>query len=281
MRSAPTRISYATCLTCTDTSAPPTTKEYATMAFLFLLALLGVALPPLAQPEAYHHFADQRAAFGIAHAADVLTNLVFVAAGAYGLLRVARRPSVDSVTRAALAVFFAGVLATAAGSAYYHLAPDSQTLLWDRAPMVVAFAGLLGAFCTQRVSRRAGVMTLAGTLALGTASLLQAATTGNVVAYLVLQVGGLVGMVLMLAVGARPAGTNGAPVVPMRDAFAWGALLGWYALAKLLELGDTFVWDLTGQLVSGHSLKHLAAGVAALVIARSVALRTVTPLFIA
>ena len=261
---------YATCTTCTGYLTPPTNKEYATVAFLFLLALLGVALPPLAQPEAYHHFADQRTVFGIAHAADVLTNLVFVAAGAFGLLRVARRPSVDPTTRGALAVFFLGVLTTAAGSAYYHLAPDSQTLLWDRAPMVAAFAGLLGAFCAQRVSRRAGLMTLAGTLALGAASLLQAATTGNVMAYLVLQVGGLVGMVLMLTVGSR-----------VRDSFAWGALLGWYALAKLLELGDTFVWDMTGQLVSGHSLKHLAAGVAALVIARSAALRTVTPQFIA
>lgn len=273
---------YATCTTCTGYSAPPTNKEYAALAFLFLLALLGVALPPLAQPEAYHHFADQRTVFGIAHAADVLTNLVFVAAGAFGLLRVARRPSVDPTTRGALAVFFLGVLTTAAGSAYYHLAPDSQTLLWDRAPMVVAFAGLLGAFCAQRVSRRAGVMTLAGTLALGAASLLQAATTGNVTSYLVLQVGGLVGMVLMLTVGARVSSTSGAATpAQMRDSFAWGALLGWYALAKLLELGDTFVWDLTGQMVSGHSLKHLAAGVAALVIARSAALRTVTPQFVA
>ena len=32
-----------------------------------------------------------------------------------------------------------------------------------------------------------------------------------------------------------------------------------YALAKLLELDDHAVCDLTGQLVSGHSLKHVAA----------------------
>jgi hypothetical protein len=281
MRTAPTRFSYATCTTCTSAATPPTHKEYAVLAFLFLLALLGVALPPLAQPESYHQFADQRTVFGVAHAADVLTNLIFAAVGLCGLLRVARRPAVDSVTRAALGLFFAGVLATAAGSAYYHLAPDSQTLLWDRAPMVLAFAGLLGAFCAQRVSPRAGVLALAGTLALGAASLVQAATTGSVTAYLVLQVGGLVGMVLMLVAGGRPAGAASDAAAPRRDGFAWGALLGWYALAKLLELGDTVVWDVTGQLVSGHSLKHLAAGVAALVIARSVALRPVTPQFVA
>ncbi len=42
----------------------------------------------------------------------------------------------------------------------------------------------------------------------------------------------------------------------------WGVLLG-YALAKGLELADHAVFDQLG-LVSGHTLKHLAAAGAAL-----------------
>jgi hypothetical protein len=40
-------------------------------------------------------------------------------------------------------------------------------------------------------------------------------------------------------------------------------LIGLYALAKLLELGDEAVFHATGDGVSGHSLKHLVAGLAA------------------
>jgi hypothetical protein len=42
-----------------------------------------------------------------------------------------------------------------------------------------------------------------------------------------------------------------------------GVLIGLYALAKLLELGDTAVFHASGEVVSGHSLKHLVAGLAA------------------
>jgi hypothetical protein len=48
---------------------------------------------------------------------------------------------------------------------------------------------------------------------------------------------------------------------------AWGlpllAVIAWYALAKALELGDHVVFDLTQGLVSGHTLKHVAAALAA------------------
>jgi hypothetical protein len=46
-------------------------------------------------------------------------------------------------------------------------------------------------------------------------------------------------------------------------------LLAWYILAKLFEHYDGAIFDLTGQLISGHSLKHLAAAAAPLVIAQT------------
>lgn len=41
------------------------------------------------------------------------------------------------------------------------------------------------------------------------------------------------------------------------------ALIAWYAVAKLLELGDQSVFALTHGLISGHSLKHVAAALSA------------------
>jgi len=49
-----------------------------------------------------------------------------------------------------------------------------------------------------------------------------------------------------------------------------GVLIGLYALAKLLELGDEAVFHATGEVVSGHSLKHLVAGLAAWPVLRAV-----------
>ncbi|QHE77973.1 hypothetical protein [Hydrogenophaga sp. PBL-H3] len=44
----------------------------------------------------------------------------------------------------------------------------------------------------------------------------------------------------------------------------FAGLIALYALAKLLELGDEAVFRATGEWVSGHSLKHVAAACAAL-----------------
>jgi hypothetical protein len=43
-------------------------------------------------------------------------------------------------------------------------------------------------------------------------------------------------------------------------------LIGWYGLSKLLEHYDGEVFDLLGHTVSGHTLKHIAAAIATLVV---------------
>ena len=40
-------------------------------------------------------------------------------------------------------------------------------------------------------------------------------------------------------------------------------MIGLYALAKLLEISDSDVFDVSGHLISGHSLKHGVAAAAA------------------
>ena len=43
----------------------------------------------------------------------------------------------------------------------------------------------------------------------------------------------------------------------------WRVVIALYAVAKVLELADHQVWELTGHVVSGHSLKHVVASLAA------------------
>jgi hypothetical protein len=232
--------------------------ELVAVYFMATLTVVGFLAPSIAQPEAYHHFADQRAWLNIPHFADVLSNLVFTLAGVLGLAMLHRGALKNRPDALPLGVFFAGLVCTGFGSAYYHWAPTTQSLILDRLPMVFAFAGVIGAFLTQKVSARLGRLGLMWALALGAVSMVASAVTGNLAPYLTLQFGGLLGILAGLTLLR----------VPGTERFPWWGLVGWYALAKVLELGDQAVWEMTLNAVSGHTLKHLAAGMAGIAVLR-------------
>ena len=241
-----------------------------TFVLLALVALAGPALPA-ADVAIASMFADGRAWHGLPNAMDVLSNLPFALVGCWGLYRLHR---IDRAHQQALAefplappasdppdntldcawLFFAGLIATAAGSAFFHLMPDASRLAADRAGMAVAFAGLIGVAVCERVSQRAGWPAAWFVLAAGLLAAEVFHESGNVLPWAIVQFGGMA-LVLTLALAT-----------PMRGAV--GLKLGWviffYVLAKGFELADEPIYRLTGQLISGHSLKHLAASLAGL-----------------
>lgn len=230
---------------------------------LMLIGLFGPALPSSAFPVSV--FADGRPWHGLPNALDVLSNLPFLLLGAWGLRRLHwldRSHVAESVPGEAPAntldcawLFFAGLIATAVGSTFYHLQPDDTLrLAADRAGMAVAFAGLIGFAVCERVSQRAGWP--AAWFALGSGLLAVAVwhETGNVLPWALVQFGGMA-LVLTLAL-ARP--------MPGAVGLRLGWVILFYALAKGFELGDHAIYDATQHIVSGHSLKHLVAALAAL-----------------
>jgi hypothetical protein len=246
-------------------------RERGLLILFALLWVIAIVAPALPTPElAAAAFADSRAWHGLPNAMDVLSNLSFAAIGIWGLLRLRRldraRKDADAVPAPQAAsqpsdnaldcawMFFAGLILTAAGSAFYHLQPDGLRLAADRAGMAVAFAGILGVAVCDRVSARAGwpaawFMLAGGLLAAGVHH-----ETGNVLPWALVQYGGMA-LVLTLALAKPVSG-------------AIGLKLGWviffYGLAKLFELSDHAIYEATQQLVSGHTLKHLTAALAAL-----------------
>lgn len=219
---------------------------------LLLLALLA---PPLTQHADYHAFADQRTLWGLERAMDVLSNLPFLVAGLAGFTLLSRWPrdALTGVQRACAGLFFAGLVLTFAGSTLYHLRPDDAGLLWDRAGMSIAFAGLLALAAADRVSDRAA-LALAGTVPVFAALCLWAwQASGNLMPWAVLQGGG---MLLVLAFAAlRP--------LPQALGLRLGAVIALYALAKVAESADLAIFGMTGGWLSGHTLKHLIAALAA------------------
>ncbi|MCU0989560.1 MAG: hypothetical protein MUE63_08255 [Xanthomonadales bacterium] len=245
-------------------------RSWPLLAWAAVLVLAAVLLPAVPQPAAYHDFADQRAFFGVNHFVDVASNIAFLLAGVAGLLVVwLRRAQFERRAESVpYVVFFLGVALTAAGSAWYHLAPDNERLFWDRLPMTIAFMSLIAAQLVERVDRRLGLVLLPALLAVGMASVVywiatERAGAGNVVPYVALQAYA-VGALLVLAAGYPSRYTRG------RDVYL---IFGAYLLAKVLEYFDREVLAF-GQVVSGHALKHVAAAIAGLLVCRMLWLRT-------
>ncbi len=241
-----------------------------TFALLTLIACFGPALPA-ADVAIAAVFADGRGWHSLPNAMDVLSNLPFVLIGFWGLFRLNRidRAHQQALARFPLAppandppdntldcawLFFAGLIATAAGSTFFHLMPDAPRLAADRAGMAVAFAGLIGIAVCERVSQRAGWPAAWFVLTAGLLSAEIFQETSNVLPWALVQFGGMA-LVLTLA-----------RATPMRGGV--GLKLGWviffYALSKVFELADHPIYAMTHELVSGHTLKHLTASLAGL-----------------
>jgi hypothetical protein len=238
--------------------------------FTVLSIVAAVLLPARPQPVAYHNFADHRAMFGVANFLDVASNIGFLLTAIAGLAVVLRpRTRFEfSSERWPYALFFLGMLLTAVGSAYYHLAPDNERLFWDRLPMTIAFMALIAGQVVDRISVRAGLTLLLPMLLVGATSVVywratERAGVGNVVPYGVLQ-GYSVVILLLIAILHPSRYTRGNDIY-------W--VFAGYVLAKLLELFDRELLAF-GNLASGHTLKHIAAAVAGFMVCRMLMLRT-------
>jgi hypothetical protein len=199
---------------------------------LIMLAILLflVLMPPLPQDKSYHAFADQRTIFDISNFWDVISNLPFAIFGLMGLVKFR-----DFESR----LLFFGVFSTAIGSSYYHLQPDNARLFWDRLPMTIVFMCLFALVLKRR--------TLVIPLVLaGIASVVWWKLADNLWPYALVQFGS---MIVLVFLAARDRSQRGL-----------GPALILYGLSKVTEFFDRQIYAVFP--LSGHTLKHLLAGLA-------------------
>jgi hypothetical protein len=237
--------------------------------FTVLLGIAAIAWPAMPQPLSYHAFADCRTILGIPNFLNVLSNLPFLIAGAWGLVLVWR----GGREQLPYLVFFLGALLTCFGSAYYHAAPDNPRLVWDRLPMTLGFAGLVAAALAERVDLKLGLRSLWPLLAVGVITVIYWYGTerlgrGNLIPYAAYQTWSIVLIVLLIAAFPARRYTHG-------GLLAWAA--GWYGLAKVFETFDLQIYRLLGGTLSGHTIKHVLAAFAVFAVVRQLALRQPCP----
>ena len=220
-----------------------------------LVAIVGTLLVPrIPQDESYHLFADTRTIAGIPNFWNVISNFPFALVGIYGLTLTPRLAR--SLWPGYLA-FCVAVVGVSFGSAYYHYAPSTPALVWDRLPMSIAFMAVFTLILGDRVSPALRRILLAPLLIIGAATVFYWSWTerhgvGDLRPYALVQFLPflLIALMLWLYPGSRESA-----------AWVWWSFL-MYFLAKLGERFDAPVNGAVG--ISGHTMKHLLSAGAVL-----------------
>jgi hypothetical protein len=230
---------------------------------LVVISLIAVIaqffLSPIQQNPVYHQFADQRTIFSIPNFWNVISNMAFLFAGTFGLVKLCqKRLNIIEAIQSGYFIFFAGVALVSFGSAYYHWNPSNHTLLWDRLPMTIGFMSLLAVSLAEYVSIAWGKKTLLPLLLIGFISVVywywgELHGNGDLRLYFLVQFLPLILLLILLLFGLSN----------FKNSAGFWWLFAAYTLAKFSESFDKSIFNFTGGVVAGHMIKHLlsAAGI--------------------
>lgn len=249
------------------------TNKYRILIGISVAALVAAIIAPrIPQDPLYHQFADQNAFLSIPNTLNVLTSLLFGWIGIEGLYRLLGQKSLRIVDAAypAYLVFFAALILIAAGSGYYHWTPDNQTLVWDRLPMTLAFMSFFTIMLAERISISLAKTLFPVLIGVGVTSIVywylsEQNGQGDLRPYALIQFLPMLLIPLMLLLFSSS-------YTRSRDIW-W--FLAWYLVAKICETFDAEILNWL-TLLSGHSLKHIAAAIACLVYLRHLRFRQAT-----
>ncbi len=226
-------------------------KENIGIVLLVVLGLIAIitmfSIPPISQDEQYHNFSDTRTFLNIPNFWNVISNLVFVAVAVFGLRNV------KSIRKMKLQykTLFYGIILVALGSGYYHLFPDEESLVWDRLPMVIVFMTLFSIVIGEFIKEELGTSLFIPLILIGILSVCYwcFSESGDLRIYALVQFYPMIAIPIILlffkSKGVR--------------SYGYWMLLMFYVIAKLFEHFDEEIYELL-KVISGHSLKHIIAG---------------------
>ncbi len=220
----------------------------ASLVIITLVALIFIE--PISQDLSYHQFADKRTILGVNNFFDVASNLPFLITGLLGISYLYRNWGVSSSW--SWLILFVSIFFVALGSSYYHLNPENKTLTWDRLPMSIGFMALFVITLTDYVNNKLEKWLLIPMCLVGITSVIYWHITDDLRIYAWVQ---FVSMALLLIIISvyKPSHLQTKYLI-------YAFIL--YTFSKLAEHFDQQIYELIGQIVSGHTLKHLLAATA-------------------
>ena len=244
-------------------------KHKLLVAICVVALAAALLLPRIPQDPLYHNFADSHALFFIPNALNVLSNLIFLWIGVEGTLRLGGGRSfriIDEMYYIYI-TFFVSLALIAAGSMYYHMAPDNPSLAFDRGAMTIAFTSFFTIIVGERVSLRFARLMFPWLVIAGIGSIVywhfsELGGHGDLRPYAVVQFLPML-LIPFILLGFSSKFT--------RNADMWW-LMAWYLVAKFCEVLDHQIYSFL-TIISGHSLKHIAAGISCFILLRHMRLR--------
>ena len=219
-------------------------------ALFALIVLVLLATGHINQLAHYHDFADQTRWLLLPNGKDVWSNVGLILIGlwaCYGLKRV----HIPFTGRISACVLVSAIVLTGLGSSYYHLQPNDFSLIWDRLPISLICAGLLGMVFQYTHQRSDGVV-LSSAVVFAVLGVWYWHVSGDLRLYLGMQVFTILALPLWLWQARAPRAIT--------MALLWA--IGFYIVSKVTEALDMQILTATAHLISGHTLKHLFATMA-------------------
>ncbi|MCL9804172.1 ceramidase [Flavobacterium amniphilum] len=221
------------------------------LVVLYAVSIIAVMaaffLKPITQDQNYHQFSDSVTLFSVPNFWNVISNVPFIIIGILGLVKIVSIKDFSLKTN--YIWFFTGILLTGFGSGYYHYNPDNTTLIWDRLPMTISFMSFLSVIIGEFINASAGKRLLYPMLITGLLSIAYWILTDDLRFYALIQFLPILVILLILFLSKKE---------QRYKKYFWLIIVS-YAVAKFLEGYDTAVYQITNEMISGHSLKHLAA----------------------
>jgi len=226
------------------------------LTLLSCITIIGIAIvfsmKPIVQNIDYHYFIDSQNIFSIPNFNNVISNIGFVLIGCFGFTKV--KNSENNL----LYFLQGGIFLTGIGSGYYHWHPNNTTLVFDRLPMVIVFMTFFTFIISNYISSKNYKIYFSLLLGTGIASVLYWSYTesiemGDLRPYVLVQFLPLLLIPIILLL-FKQKNNNTYYIFPV---------LAFYILAKLSEHFDKFIYTFSNEIISGHSIKHLLAAMAA------------------
>ncbi len=219
-------------------------------------------IKPIAQNPNYHLFSDQRTILSVEHFWNVVSNIPFLFFGLLGMFFIIKKYHTINLNINSF-VFYLGIFLTALGSIYYHHQPCSETLVWDRLPMTISFMAFFSIIIGDCICMKTGKQILFPLILLGIISIIYWQMTKSkghedLRFYALIQFLPIILIPIILVLFKNDN--------PLTKTY-WHILIV-YVIAKVFEANDEVIFHHT-QFLSGHSLKHLAAALAPLLLLRA------------
>jgi hypothetical protein len=194
-------------------------------------------------PKGYHNFADKRTMNGLPNAMNVLSNLFIIIPVIYLL-----KHKTENNTNNNLLIIHITLLSLA--SAYYHYNPSVKSIFWD-----ILMISTLSIIVLNIINEyKCGILFYI----LGILSVVYWKQTGDIRLYLLILIGVPIIFFLKYYDNEEDDETK-------KNLYI---ILFFTVLYRFVEYYDHQIYKLTNNMVSGHTLKHIFAGLSILYIVK-------------